>query len=220
MSRFPIPKNIVLTYFNIPARAEAIRIALRAANIPFTDKKIEFSQWPTVKPTIQPWQQLPVFEADGVTIHQSWNILLYVGKFTNLVPAEVNEEFRMNEIFFACEDLLSALNSIPAKTAEEKIAARSSLCAAGGKVHVQLQKIENFLGDREFVAGNIFTVGDCALFATLGNFISGFFDGIPATLLDDFPRLAAYHQRIAARPDVAKGYETDTRAWVKGFRVN
>jgi glutathione S-transferase len=219
MSRVAVPSNIIVTYFNLPARAEPIRVALRAANIPFTDKRIEFAQWRELKPTIQPWECLPVLEADGgIKIHQSWNILMYVGRISGLVPDNVNEEFRMNEVFFACDDLNNAVFTVVAKDPEEKHKLRAALCVPGGKVYEQLKKFQNFLGDREFVAGSMFTVGDCALFAVLGALKSGFYDGIPDNCLDDFPKLVEYHRRIASRQDVSKGYENESRPWGKGFR--
>jgi len=39
---------------------------------------------------------------------------------------------------------------------------------------------------------------------------SGWLDGVPTTLLDDFPDIKAFHNRIAAIPQIAKMYENAT----------
>ena len=36
---------------------------------------------------------------------------------------------------------------------------------------------------------------------------SGWLEGIPTTLLDDYPTLKEFHNRIAAVPQIAKMYE-------------
>ena len=50
-----------LTYFNLGARALAIRLAYQYGNITYNDKRFEFSEWPAVKPTT-PLGQLPLLE--------------------------------------------------------------------------------------------------------------------------------------------------------------
>eukprot|EP00343_Euplotes_focardii_P006903 CAMPEP_0205818968 /NCGR_PEP_ID=MMETSP0206-20130828/1106_1 /ASSEMBLY_ACC=CAM_ASM_000279 /TAXON_ID=36767 /ORGANISM="Euplotes focardii, Strain TN1" /LENGTH=69 /DNA_ID=CAMNT_0053111915 /DNA_START=24 /DNA_END=229 /DNA_ORIENTATION=+ len=58
-------ENCKVTYFNLPGRAESLRLALSAAKISFTDERIEFKDWPALKPST-PWGSLPVLTlADG-----------------------------------------------------------------------------------------------------------------------------------------------------------
>ena len=57
-----------LTYFGIPGRAEAIRLALAVGGVDFEDERIPFPAWPEVKPAT-PWVAVPVLElADGSTL--------------------------------------------------------------------------------------------------------------------------------------------------------
>ena len=37
--------------------------------------------------------------------------------------------------------------------------------------------------------------------------ISGFFDGVPKTLLDEYPSLKTHHNRIASLPQIAARYQ-------------
>ncbi len=61
--------KITLTYFNIEAAAEKVRLALVMTGTEFEDKRINFDEWGALKPTT-PYGQLPlmtVTSADGST---------------------------------------------------------------------------------------------------------------------------------------------------------
>lgn len=63
------PPQITLTYFNIEAAAEKVRLALVMTGTEFEDKRINFDEWGALKPTT-PYGQLPlmtVTSADGTT---------------------------------------------------------------------------------------------------------------------------------------------------------
>ncbi len=47
-------------YFNVKARGEIVRIILAAAGQKFTDNRIEFNNWPAIKPTA-PFGQVNYF---------------------------------------------------------------------------------------------------------------------------------------------------------------
>lgn len=214
-----IPSSIVLRYFNIPARAEATRLALKIANIPFIDERIPKEKWSSIKPTIQPWGQLPVLIADGLPIYQTHNIELYVGKFTGLYPEDLHEQLRVNEIMFALDDISSIIASTNGiQDATEKLNARRALSAPGGKLYDFLKKIEQFLGNGEYVLGGKFSIGDLSLFAKLGTLVSGMFDGIDESVLQDFPILQAHFHRVASIPQVIAHYEAEPATWAKYFK--
>ena len=61
--------KITLTYFNVEAAAEKVRLALVMTGTPFEDKRINFEEWGAMKPTT-PYGQLPLMtitNADGST---------------------------------------------------------------------------------------------------------------------------------------------------------
>lgn len=218
MNPVSIPSKIVLHYFGIPARAEAIRVALRFANIPFEDR-IE-TDWRTTKPTFQPWEHLPMLEADGFQIYHSVNILQYVGRFANLIPATAAEEFRANEVIYGCEDFGSAFATTSSITdPEKKLEARRALCEPGGGLQKILVKLEKIIGTKQYVAGNQFSIADAALFAAVGNLSCGLYDGIPTNILDGYPNLRAFHRHIGSIPQIAQGYENVSKPWVIGFKI-
>jgi len=213
-----VPKDIVMRYFNLPGRGEPSRLALKLANIPFTDERI--SNWKDIKHTVQPWGSLPVLVADGVEVFQSLNIHLYVGSFTGFIPEQLQDELKMRECMFAIEDVLATF--APSSTLSdpaEKAAARAALCVPGGKLFDNLHKFELFLGDKQYVAGNKLSMGDLCFFTLLGTLTCGLFDGVPTTLLEGLPVLKQYFHNIANREDVRAVYEAETAPWGKAFLV-
>ena len=45
-------KNIKLTYFNGKGRGELSRLILAYAAVPYKDKRVEFHEWPALKPSM------------------------------------------------------------------------------------------------------------------------------------------------------------------------
>ncbi|CAM9781330.1 unnamed protein product [Ectocarpus sp. 12 AP-2014] len=76
-----------LTYFEVAALGEPLRLALAQSGFEWIDNRVPSEQWPTLKPTL-PYQQMPVLEVDGAVIPQSMAILRYVGKMGNLYPTD------------------------------------------------------------------------------------------------------------------------------------
>ena len=56
--------SIKLTYFNIEAAAEPTRLALALAGQKYEDDRIEFKDWPTLKPKT-PYGALPLMVIDN-----------------------------------------------------------------------------------------------------------------------------------------------------------
>ena len=46
-------KNIKLTYFNGKGRGELSRLILAHAAVPYEDKRVEFNEWPALKPSMK-----------------------------------------------------------------------------------------------------------------------------------------------------------------------
>merc|ERR1712107_289537 len=63
-----------LTYFNLEAAAEKVRLAFVVNGIDFEDNRIDFATWGALKPQT-PWGQLPILEVDGRNWTQSYAML-------------------------------------------------------------------------------------------------------------------------------------------------
>ena len=60
-----------------------------------------------------------------------------------------------------------------------------------------------------FFVGDSLSVADLAIWRLMGRFQSGILDGVPATLVDDFPRLSAHARRIGSMPAIREWMDTN-----------
>lgn len=203
-----------LTYFGIPGRGEATRLALAIGGIPFEDHRIEFSQWKDFKAGT-PWGSLPVLTLpDGKTeIAQQRAILRLVGTQSGLYPTDDPIRCAKIDSFMdACEDIGTKTNSqgqgLPQ---EEKEAARAKAFAKGGDVYNIFVKVQQFVethGSGNYAVGDSMTIADLYLYSGCGMLVSGLYDGVPKdALARDFPRINAIRKTVREHPAVNKFYE-------------
>ena len=200
-----------LTYFGIPGRGEATRLALTLGKIKFEDRRIAFSDWKDVKPTT-PWGSLPVLTlSDGTEIAQQRAILRLVGKETNLYPTDIVAAAKVDSLMDAAEDIGVKTTAVGQGLEQaEKEAARKAATNKGGPISAILENIEHFIaanGKDGHTVGNKLTIADLSLYTGTSNFVSGLFDGIPANALNDFPCILAVRKMVRSHPDVANYYD-------------
>jgi glutathione S-transferase len=201
-----------ITYFSIPGRGEATRLALTIGSVKFTDERISFPQWKELKPNTS-WGGMPILTlSDGSTvISQQRAILRLVGKETNLYPTDLIAAAKVDELMDALEDLGAKTFPIGAGLPQaEKEAARKEACEAGGVIHGMLEKIERFIsenGSNGHTVGESFTVADLFMYTCGSALISGLFDGVPADVLDALPHIQACRKIVRSHPAVTKYYD-------------
>jgi glutathione S-transferase len=204
-----------LTYFNIPGRGEATRLALAIGGIAFTDERIAFSDWPALKSTT-PWGSLPQLTlSSGDVVAQQRSMLRLVGKETGLYPTDDSiKAANIDSLMDACEDVGTKCNDTGrGLPKEEKEAARTKCIEKDGDVYGILQRIEAFIeqkGSNGYaVGGSALTIADLYIFTNCGTLVSGLYDGIPLDALDkgDFPCIMAVRKTVRSHPAVAKWYD-------------
>ncbi len=88
-STLSMAPELKLTYFDIRGRAEAIRLALHLADIPFTDERLPREEaMALIAEGSLPFHALPVLEVGGKLHAQSLALLRYVGKLGGLYPED------------------------------------------------------------------------------------------------------------------------------------
>lgn len=205
-------QNCKLTYFGIPGRGEATRLALTIGNVKFQDHRIAFSDWPSLKPTT-PWGSLPVLTlADGTEIAQQRAILRMVGKETNLYPtSDIVAAALVDSFMDAAEDMGAKTFAVGQGMEQaEKEAARKAACEKGGPIYTILEKIDAFIaanGKEGYTVGDSLTIADLYLYTGSSNFVSGLYDGVPANALDDFKNIMQVRKTVRSHPDVVEYYE-------------
>lgn len=175
------------------------RWACEEIGLPYATRLLSVTDRPADYYAEQPWGQVPVIEDDGIGVFESGAILLHIGeKDERLLPRDREGRMRAVSWLFAAfnsiEPLAMELANVDIFASGEEWARlrRPGLLADAGQ---RLDRLEDALGDREWLAGG-FSVADIAMVTVLR--------GLRASgLLDGRPRLAAYVERGVGRPAFA-----------------
>jgi glutathione S-transferase len=198
-------------YFAPGACSISPHIALREAELPFELVRVDLRAKRTTTGedfwTVNPKGYVPALKLDdGQILTEASVVVQWIGDQkpeTGLMPpAGAMERYRVQEwlAFIATElhkgfaPLYSALGSPEAKTAtREKLASRFSF-------------LSKAIEDRPFLMGTTFTVADGYAFYTLRSWQRSVKPELPSA------SLAAYFDRIAARPAVRAALEAEAAA--------
>ena len=109
MSTFP---SLELVYFDIPGKAEAIRLACIYAGIPFKDTRLTRDEFLAMKTSGElPYGQVPLLIVDGkFKIAQSAAIIRYIGKISCLYPSDPVEAAMVDSLIDQEIDMFSGLS--------------------------------------------------------------------------------------------------------------
>lgn len=196
--------DIELTYFDFDGgRGEDCRLALHIAGVPFTDDRVK-GTWAERKPTT-PFGHLPVLRIDGRTLWSSNAILGYIGETWGLLPDGPWERARHRALMDEVEELRKGIERTARPDEADRLAARAGF--AEGPLLTWLQCTSRQLGDGPFFAGDAVGVADLKLYVALRALRRGVFDGIPTTVIDDFPALLRLLDAVAEHPGVKGWYE-------------
>ncbi|GLC60989.1 hypothetical protein PLESTB_001703300 [Pleodorina starrii] len=101
---------------------------------------------------------------------------------------------------------------------EERIKARQEIIAGKGKD--KLEQMSKMLGalDGGFVAGPKLSFADLSIFSALSSVVSGMYDGVPANLLEQYPALKAFRNKVANEPGVKAFYEKNGEGLRASFK--
>ncbi|CEP02483.1 Glutathione S-transferase [Plasmodiophora brassicae] len=200
--------SIKLTYFDMPGRAETIRLALHVAGVPYEFERVARDQWPSLKPKT-PFGGLPVMTIDGVQYAQTHALLRYVAAIGKMEPATPIDRLKVDQIIEANTDIVTALMpSLREPDAQKKMAMRKEL--ADTTLPPLLKGIDRALGQNAtpgYTCGSTITIADISLWGLTQWFRSGMIDGIPKDLIDGYPAIAKVVQTVGEHPKVAE--------WVK-----
>mmetsp|Transcript_22474 Transcript_22474/g.38793 ORF Transcript_22474/g.38793 Transcript_22474/m.38793 type:complete len:207 (+) Transcript_22474:114-734(+) len=198
-----------LTYFNLPGRAEPIRLAFIIGNIPFKDNRIEFADWGALKPNTT-FGSLPIIKIDGKDYTQSCAILTYVGKQANLYPSDPLTALKVDEILHALVDfnMISIAAGFNAPNEEQKKIMQEDLVATS--IPKFIGGVEKLLAKHngKFAVGDQITVADLLVLAVSGFLTSGMMPYVPTDVVAKYPHWNRIVQGVKDYPAVKKYYES------------
>jgi len=202
-----------LVYFNIPARAEPIRLAFHIGGIPFEDEKVSFQDFREMKERGDfLFNQLPVLYVNGEQYCQSHAILRYVGKLAGLYPEDPLSALKCDMIVDSTEDLTGKLApSLHEKDEEKKLQMRQALCAEYlpfwfQKLNSMLASVGATVENPKFFLGDQISIADLAVFRMTAWIERGTLDGIPAGIIAEVAPLVSAHANLIKNYSRAASY--------------
>jgi glutathione S-transferase/truncated hemoglobin YjbI len=213
MAAYNGPK-LSLTYFGLPGRGEAIRMAAKIGGIPMEDNRLGFDTWPELKPKTKTGQ-LPFLKVGDVEIAQSRAILRYIGKLAGLYPWDPLEAALVDEAMENLEDqAMKPIAGTMKMSPEEKLKARAELIKDGETIMTFFKKLDAQLAASPsgFLVGSSLTIADLEYFTILGFFYEGpFVDGVgDQQLLNKFANIQLFRHKIASTPTINAMYAGTT----------
>lgn len=190
-------------------RAEVLRVSLFIKDIPFEDIRVSREEFVHLIKTgflphgkKAPFHQLPVIEVDGKIIGQTGAIARYCGKASNLYADNNLKAAKIDQIIDAATDITNLVSpTIREKDLDKKMEDRKLL--VNKLLPRWFRYLENLLSEDEstwFVEK--MSIADVAIWRLLGWLTSGIIDGIPTSIVDDFPKLKNVHHQVHTHPKV------------------
>ena len=201
---------IKIYYSHLPFwRAEVLRVSLFIKDIPFEDVRISREEFINLIKTgflpngkRSPFHQLPVMEVDGEIIGQTGAIARYCGKISNLYGDDMLKAAKIDQIIDAATDITNVVSpTIREKDEVKKMEDRKIL--VNKLLPRWFRYLENLLLEDDSIwFVEKMTIADIAMWRLLGWLTSGIIDGIPTSIIDDFPKLKNIHHQVHTHPKV------------------
>ena len=191
-------------------RAEVLRVSLFISNIPFEDVRISREEFINMIKTgflpngkRVPFHQLPVIEVDGEIIGQTGAIARYCGKISNLYSDDNINAAKIDQVIDAATDITNLVSpTIREQDVQKKL--KDRLLLKNKLLPRWFKYLENILSEEtsDWFVENKMTIADIAIWRLLGWLSSGIIDGIPTTILDNYPKLKHIHYKVHHHPKV------------------
>ena len=201
---------IKIFYSHLPFwRAEVLRVSLFIKDIPFEDVRVSREEFIHLIKTgflpngkRSPFHQLPVIEVDDKIIGQTGAIARYCGKVSNLYSDDILKAAKIDQIIDAATDITNVVSpTIREKDEVKKMEDRKVL--VNKLLPRWFRYLEDLLSEDDstwFVEK--MTIADIAMWRLLGWLTSGIIDGIPTSVVDEFPKLKNIHHQVHTHPKV------------------
>lgn len=187
-----------LTYFNGKGRGECARMLFAAAGVEFDDNRVEFADWPALKPNT-PLGSLPVLNVDDKVVATSQAINRYLAREFKLYGQNLEETACIDMV---CEVVLEIFTDMIGYSFEKDEKAKEE---KGKKLYLETAPklnayLEKKLGSNTFFVGSTLTLADIWFYVVMEMFMV---PGKSDDALDKFPKLKALKDRVAANEKIA-----------------
>lgn len=195
-------------YFNIRARGELVRLLFAAGGVKFTDKRVEFAEWASLKAQA-PIGQLPYLEIDGKSsIPQSIATARYVARETKLYPADSLSKAQTDALVDTCTEVLDAVINKALKTSEDAERAEKLKAFINGEDAknelAKLEKLITLYGEGHFSVGKELSWADLAVYNSASFMVQPPLLPLNVKILDSYPKVKAVYNHVETLPGVAE----------------
>lgn len=194
-----------LHYFNAKGRAELPRLVFKAAGRDFEDVRYTQEEWPEAKPKM-PLGQVPVLFIDDEPLTQGAAIAKYLAGEFGLYGKDSMERARIDESRECLNEMAFEFGKIYGMKDETRKAEMSKEYLENG-LPKHMANFEKLLTRNN--NGDGFCVGDKLSLADLTALF--YFEMLPvlgeANILEKYPKIKAYNDRVVAVPNIAAWLE-------------
>jgi glutathione S-transferase len=145
----------------------------------------------------QPFDQVPCFSNGEVKIFETGAIVQYIGeKSEALLPRDAQGKYRAIQwTYAALNSVEPSIQNVFAVTVFYADQEWAKLRRPGAEefARLKLKRVSDWLGDKQWLEGDRFTIGDLVMVTVLRNLNH-------TNMVAEFPNLAAYKKRGEARP--------------------
>jgi len=145
----------------------------------------------------QPFDQVPWFSDDTVRIFESGAIVQYIGERSEaLLPRETQARYRAIQwTYAALNSVEPAIQNVFAVTVFHADQEWAKLRRPGAEefARLKLKRVSDWLGEKQWLEGERFTIGDLIMVTVLRNLDH-------TGMVAEFSNLAAYQKRGESRP--------------------
>ena len=203
--------KLTFIYFDFPFwRAEVGRIALFMGGIEFENRLVDGDEFNRVQQTGYlddgtsiPFHQLPCLIIDGVPIAQTAGIARFCGKLSGMYPKDDDLLAGQIDQFLDFATDITELIFSTSRDDDDLIKKAKRETLASDDLPRKLQMLEKCINaESQWVVGPQLGLADLAIWRMMGWLSSGIVDGIPATLLSAFPKIAAVCRAVDGHPQI------------------
>ncbi|KAA3678354.1 prostaglandin-H2 D-isomerase / glutathione transferase [Paragonimus westermani] len=185
-----------LTYFNMRGLAERIRLVLHAADLEFEDHRLERSDWPAVKPTIE-GGKLPVLDVTtccGKTrrMNESMAIARWLARKYQMMGSNDDEYYEIERMIGLCSDIDRDVAMIIHATEDARPKLIEEFKEGNGPRLFGMMAKHLEASQHGLVTGNKATLADFCILCTIDQVESN----VPGFLTDKFTIFQSHRERI------------------------
>ena len=191
----PAPLKPKLYYFNMPGRAEMIRLLLRHAKVDFEDVTFSMEAWPTWKDRFD-LKQVPALEIDGRQLVQTDAIMQFLSLRHGYLPFNHEKYYRVIFLANTLKDIHEGFVAFAFGKQPEEKKAEMATKYFGTTLPILLKAVEKRLQEnktQEYLVGHKYTMADFyALGVSKWLFYNGLTQGKFLPALNAVPALKLY----------------------------